>query len=100
MSDERWKGLAENSRRALNLLGYLVEPQCMPGESNPCGGTYAEHFTANLAALKAVADHHLAHIGPAFVAPIFGPVYDSVADNLAADCDAGHSGGKDAKADT
>lgn len=90
MSDDRWKGLAENSRQALNLLGYLVEPQCMPGEDNPCGGTFAQHFAANLAALKAVADHHLAHMGPAFVAPIYGDAYRAVEASLTADCDAGH----------
>lgn len=92
-SDARWAGVARNSRQALNLLGYQVEPQCMPGEANPCGGTFAEHFAANLAALKAVADHHLMHLGVQFVAPIYGAAYQSVDGALRADCDAGHTSG-------
>lgn len=88
--DTRWRVLAENSRTALELLGYRVEPHCMPGEANPCGGTFAQHFAANLAALKAVTDHHLAHMGPAFVAPIYPGAYAAVEADLTADCDAGH----------
>ena len=63
MGDESWAKLARNSREALRLLGYDVEPVCLPGEADPCGGSFAQHAMANLGALKAVADHHLWHLG-------------------------------------
>jgi fructose-bisphosphate aldolase class 1 len=62
VTDDQWRQLAEASREALILLGHDV-PNCLPGEAGACGGRYAEHAGAQLAALKAVADHHLAHLG-------------------------------------
>ncbi|MGH3222570.1 MAG: hypothetical protein ACRDPY_28390 [Streptosporangiaceae bacterium] len=63
MSDQNWAGLAHASRDALGLLGYGITPRCLPDEPEACGGTFAEHVAAHLAALKAVADHHLTHLG-------------------------------------
>jgi hypothetical protein len=92
MTDANWRQLAESSRQALALLGYTIGPACLPGESDPCGATCAEHVAAQLAALKAVADHHLAHLGVELVAPIYGPTYESITDDLARDCSNGHPG--------
>lgn len=83
MPDDAWQPLAERSREALRLLGYDVAVLCMPGEPEPCGGSFAQHTAAHMAAIKAVTDHHLAHLGPGVVAPIFGVTYDSVAAELA-----------------
>ena len=63
MSDQQWKPLAVSSREALSQLGYTVGVCCLPDELDPCGGSFAEHTVAHLAALMAVADHHLAHLG-------------------------------------
>ena len=85
MSDQNWADLARASRDALGLLGYGIEPRCLPDEPEACGGTYAEHVAAHLAALKAVADHHLSHLGaPAAMA-------DDVYEHTAADLE--HAGG-------
>jgi hypothetical protein len=64
MSDENWAPLARSSREALRQLGYGIGPQCLPGEPDACGGTFAEHVMAQLATLNAVADHHLEHLRP------------------------------------
>lgn len=66
MSDQAWAALARGSREALRQLGYMITPQCLPGEPDECGGTFAQHAMAQLATLKAVADHHLMHLGPAW----------------------------------
>lgn len=63
MADQDWADLARNSARALGLLGYAVS-DCLPGDAEPCGGTFIEHAAANLAALTAVIDHHLEHLQP------------------------------------
>jgi len=63
MADQAWADLARNSIQALGLLGYPVPP-CLPDNAEPCGGTYAEHCVANLAALSAVIDHQLKHLAP------------------------------------
>jgi hypothetical protein len=62
--DADWAPLARASRAALARLGYVTEPRCLPGEpgAGQCGYTFAEHAAAYLAALKAAADHHLAHL--------------------------------------
>jgi hypothetical protein len=64
IADETWAGVARASRDALALLGYVVGPRCLPDEDEPCGGTFAMHACASLAALKAVADHQFMHLGP------------------------------------
>ena len=61
-ADKAWEDLAHGSREALAQLGYMVGPDCLPGEPDACGGTFAQHALAHLSALKAVADHHLAHL--------------------------------------
>ncbi|HLM89268.1 MAG TPA: hypothetical protein VK284_09600 [Streptosporangiaceae bacterium] len=61
---EAWAAVARASRDALALLGYVVGPRCLPDEAEPCGGSFALHACANLAALKAVADYQLMHLGP------------------------------------
>jgi hypothetical protein len=63
-ADLIWRDLARASRDALAELGYHLGPQCLPDEPEACGGTFAEHSIAHLASIKAVADHHLLHLGP------------------------------------
>ena len=62
--DEAWADLARASRQALALLGYRIEARCLPGETSPCGGTFAGHTAAHLGVLRAIADHQAAHLGP------------------------------------
>ena len=56
-TDENWADLARHSRQALAELGYALKPRCLPDEPEACGGTFADHVMAQLAAIKAVADH-------------------------------------------
>lgn len=74
MSDQAWAELAQGSREALRQLGYTITPQCLPGEPDECGGTFAQHAMAHLATLKAVADHHLMHLGPDWT-ELHGEIY-------------------------
>jgi hypothetical protein len=62
-ADATWAPLARSSREALSLLGYHVEDKCLPDEPAPCGGSFALHAVAQLSAIIAAADHHLAHLG-------------------------------------
>lgn len=62
--DEAWADLARASRQALALLGYRIEASCLPGETSPCGGTFAGHAAAHLGVLRAIVDHQAAHLGP------------------------------------
>jgi len=64
MSDLAWAQVARDTRQALNLLGYAIGPRCLPDETGACGATFREHAGAHLAAIKAVADHQLAHLNP------------------------------------
>jgi len=82
--DAGWAPLARGSRDALARLGLTTGPRCLPGErdAGQCGGTFAEHAAAHLATLKAVADHHLAHLGTP--AHILAAVYDVTAAQI--DC--------------
>ena len=81
--DLTWRGLAESSKGALALLGYPTPP-CLPHDPEPCGANYAEHATAQLAALAAVVDHHLIHLGAPELA---AATYSSVVADLHAGCD-------------
>jgi len=65
VTDESWAQVARNSRAALKLLGRDISNCCLPGEPqhDQCGATFAEHAMAQLAVLKAVADHQLQHLG-------------------------------------
>jgi hypothetical protein len=86
VSDESWAEVARTSRTALGYLGYEIEPQCLPGEPDECGGTFAQHALAHLVTAKAVADHQLAHLGqPARMA-------EDIYAKAAADLDCGQLG--------
>lgn len=87
MSDEQWRDLAEGTRTALHLLGYTIEPHCLPGETEACGGTYAEHAVAHLAALTAVINHHLVHLSPP--SDMVSDIYHDVIRDIHIDCKAG-----------
>lgn len=96
MSDfPAWRPLAERTRQALGLLDYDV-PRCLPHEPGACGGDYAHHALANLAALKAVVEHRIAHLGPGSDA-LVGEVHAGVSAQLAAEdpCDQGHGSDDD-----
>jgi hypothetical protein len=64
--DAEWEPLACSSREALRLLGYAITPRCLPGEPDACGGTFAQHAASHLAALGAVIEHHVGHLGSSF----------------------------------
>jgi hypothetical protein len=58
--------LAHATREALALIGYDITVRCLPDESGACGGTFAQHTAAHLATMRAVVDHHVSHLGPAW----------------------------------
>jgi hypothetical protein len=62
--DEAWAEVARTTRDALALLGRPVGPRCLPGEPDHCGGSFADHAAAQLAALEAVIEHQLWHLRP------------------------------------
>lgn len=68
-ADESWAEVARATREALALLGRPIEPRCLPDEADPCGGTFTLHAVAHLATIKAICDHQLGHLGPAYRAP-------------------------------
>lgn len=78
--DDSWADLARASRQALALLGYPIGPSCLPGETSPCGGTFADHAAAHLGVLHAIADHQAAHLGPDHV-----PFIDAVREKALAE---------------
>lgn len=80
--DVRWAGIARITRQALGLLGYSIRDTCLPDEPDPCGAGFAAHAAAHLGAIKAVADHQLAHLG-AGLAGVASQVYDGTAVDLA-----------------
>jgi hypothetical protein len=85
-----WRALAERTRGALELLDYGV-PRCLPGEPEACGGDDAHHALANLAALRAVVDYKIAHLGDGS-APMVEAIRARVAAELEVDgdCDTHH----------
>ena len=83
-TDTIWRRPAERTRRALRLLGW-DGPDCLPHEPTACGGTYLLHTVAHLAAIKACADHHLAHAGPA--AGIADSIYASTLADVEEGCE-------------
>ncbi|HEV8653307.1 MAG TPA: hypothetical protein VG276_28910 [Actinomycetes bacterium] len=85
-----WKPLAEATRQALDLLGYGT-PRCLPGEPEACGGNFAEHALGHLAALKAVVEHRIAHLGEGS-GPMVEQVYAATLATLRRTdpCDQGH----------
>ena len=88
--DLEWKPLAESTRQALSLLNYEV-PACLPGEPEACGGSFASHTLAHLAALRAVVEHRIAHLGEGSQ-PMVEDIYASTLATLRAGdpCDQGH----------
>jgi hypothetical protein len=84
-NDEAWATLARTSRAAMAHFGKETPP-CLPDEAEACGATFAQHAAAHLAVLKAVADHHLEHLGPEFVACIYPDVYQATQAELAELC--------------
>lgn len=63
MADTDWADLARSSRSALSLLGYRLDSECLPGEPDECGGSFAAHAAVHLVSIRAVANHHLNHLG-------------------------------------
>jgi hypothetical protein len=78
----KWQPVAQSTRQALGLLGYGV-PDCLPGEPQACGGNFAEHAMGNLAALRALVDHRIAHLG-ADAQPLVDSIYGDILKQLAA----------------
>jgi hypothetical protein len=85
-----WAPLARDTRAALALLGHPL-PNCLPGEPAACGGSYAEHALAHLAALRAVVEHRISHLGPGSEAMV-ETIYASTLAALLADDDCGQPG--------
>jgi hypothetical protein len=88
--DPTWAPLATSTRQALRLLGW-DGPDCLPGEPEACGGSYAEHAAAHLAALRAVVEHRITHLG-AWSDPLVSEVYGETMATLRAEgpCEQGH----------
>lgn len=78
--DAKWEPVARGALVAMRALGYDA-PDCLPGDPEQCGGTFAQHAMASLGALHALADHHLKHMGE------FGKQADEVRGRIAADLD-------------
>jgi hypothetical protein len=80
---DAWQPVAEDTRRALGLLGYPV-PDCFPGKPEACGGSFLQHAAANMGVLRAVVEYHITHLGDA--AEISDTVYaDTLVQLLAED---------------
>jgi hypothetical protein len=82
-ADQAWEPVARSTRDALASLGYSIAPRCLPDEANACGATFAQHAMAHLGALKAIADHHLKHLGE--LGQAHGHVYWHVRDEIETD---------------
>ena len=89
-ADRGWEQLARDTRQALALLGHLV-PDCLPGEPDACGGSFAEHTLAHYAALKAVIEHRIAHLGPGSE-PMVEEIHHATRTVLLAEDDCGQPG--------
>jgi hypothetical protein len=66
VDDDSWAPIARSTREALSLIGYDITPRCMPDEPQACGGTFAQHTAAHLATMRAIIEHHVSHLGPAW----------------------------------
>ena len=62
-NDQIWAPVARSARSVLETLGFAIDPKCLPGEAEPCGGTFAQHCVAYFAAISAVSDHQMEHLG-------------------------------------
>lgn len=76
----KWKEIAEATRRALHDLHHEV-PQCLPGEPEACGGSFAHHTLANLATLRARVDYEIEHLGEK-AQPTVHQIYSNVLEML------------------
>lgn len=56
-----WQKYAEHLRNILELCGVGCG-QCLPGEPEECGHSYADHCVSYLAALQAKAEDGLEHM--------------------------------------
>lgn len=72
VADETWAPVAEAARGALALLGWPIEPACLPGEPDACGASFALHAMAHFATLKAIADHQLTYINGCRISSLTG----------------------------
>lgn len=66
VDDNTWAPLAHSTREALALIGYDIVARCLPDEPEACGGSFAQHTAAHLATMRAVIEHHVTHLGPAW----------------------------------
>lgn len=85
-ADASWAAVARDTREALRYLGHPIEPMCLPGELQECGGSYAEHAAAQLATIIAIARHQLAHLGAEWQ-PLVDEVMLEQCAQLAGACD-------------
>lgn len=74
--DEKWRDLAVAGRDALRLLGYDIEPACLPDEAAPCGGTFYQHSIAHMATLAAMAEHHRRHLHSPIMQASYQEIYE------------------------
>jgi len=93
--DDAWAGVARGARTALHNLGHPVDPDCLPGEPEPCGGSFAEHCVAYFAAIAAVTDHQMEHLGIGPRDPHASDIYNRTLETIRRDCqlDEGRSTG-------
>lgn len=86
----KWRPVAEDTRQALELLGWGV-PRCLPGEPEACGGSFAHHALAHLATLKAIVEVRIGHLGDGSQ-PMVEQIYQHALAQLGAEdpCNQGH----------
>lgn len=84
----KWAEVARASREALALMNYSISTRCLPDEEKPCGGDFAQHALAHMAALTAVIDHQMTHLN----APqgMFTDIYDHIFQELQHNCGREH----------
>jgi hypothetical protein len=93
---QKWQPVAECTREALGLLGYGI-PDCLPGEPEACGGNFAEHAMAHLAALRAVVDHRISHLGTD-AQPLVAQIYTETLNRMEAEESCGEHSIRDSPA--
>lgn len=88
--EDSWAPVARATRAALELLGWNIEPMCLPDELNACGGTFSQHAASHYAVLTAIAAHQTGHLGPSF-RHLSADVYNNAMQDLEKNCGADHS---------
>ena len=81
--ERAWRDVAVNVRQALALLNYPV-PDCLPGEPAACTGTCEQHAISYLAALQAVVEQKIKHLGQQ-AAPMVDEIYHATLAQLIAE---------------